>query len=190
MTLKELIQRAVEIASGGGPADQLEIMAEALVPSTFRFATRQAAKDPVKRAAVTVQHTITLANGVGTLPTEVLVEFLDHSTIADPADAAMARKMRRVYSWNEFIRPLDNSLGYYIVTGTNKLHLTRPGTSYNPVDGMDGDVVLTTPTVPTVPALNSQIVAPAEIVDDILLALAAGLTGKWQQAEEVKGSGA
>lgn len=176
ITLANLVDIACLLA---GPAGIKQgPTAELLVPRILTWVAQRAAADANRRALVTSTLTLTLANGEGALPATVLVEFMDQSAVADPADDGLARKMRWQPKWSEFIRPLDQTLGYYTVKdGT--FYLTRPGEAYAPGAGMDGDIKLTTPTRPVVS--GGSVTTPAEIEQEIILVLVAALRGDWQQ---------
>lgn len=161
--------------------------AELLVPRVLVWVAQRAAAHPQRRVLVMTTFPISLIDGEAELPPEVLVEYMDHSSVADTIDPDFARKMRWQPSWAEFIRPLEPTLGSYTVKeGT--FVLVPPGQSYTPGSGIAGDVELTTPAMPSISAGVITTTSP-EIEQEIILALTAALRGDWQPnpaAEVVK----
>lgn len=150
--------------------------AEAMAPQAFREAARRA-----PRALTLKGNSVALTNGVGSVPAGVLVGLLGEPdvVVSDPADATMARKMRHVPEWSEFVRPLTSFFGYFTVRGASaEFYLTRPGASYTPGAGMTGVVELTAHNSPVVPSLASDpVVGADEVLEAALLIIAEGLKG-------------
>ena len=185
ITIQDLVDTACLLAGDAGRKRGHD--AELLIPRVLTWVGQRAASDPKRRALVATTHTLALVDGEALLPANVLIEFMDQATVSDPADPALARKMRWIPEWREFIRPLDQSLGYFTVVQGSGFHLTRPGTVYTPGAGMAGDIDLTTPTKPAVS--SGLISTQPEVEQEIILALVAALRGDWQPnliAEVVK----
>lgn len=177
IAVQNLVDAACLIARVDGL--KKDYIADLLLPNVLRWVAQRAAADPNRRASVTTQFTLALVNGQVTLPDTVLVDFMPTASVADPADATMAKKMRWIANWAEFIRPLDNTLGYFTVTGGGLIfRMTRPGSSYVPGAGMTGNVEL---SVPARPAINAGIITAAKEIElEALTHLAAALKGGWE----------
>lgn len=187
-TLQSLIDGAIFLSGAQGV--NKDVVAETLVAPVIYWCTLQAALDPHRRQMTMVSSTIALTNGVGALPTTVLVQCMKYAALADPATATTAKKMRFVQNWNEFIRPLDSTLGYFTViesTYANTLYVTLPGSSYTPGSGYTGNVTLTTPTTPTLPAAaGTTITANNELQYEFLKTLAAAIADPMNWMNSVK----
>ena len=191
-TRQSLIDAACFIAKQEG-IDQ-DVVADVLLPRVFYHVVKQAAANPARRALVMVTNTVALVNGTIALPTTILTEFMRFAAVSDPIGATMANKMRYVANWNEFIRPLDLTLGYFTVVqlaGASQFYMTRPGTAYTPGAGYTGSIDIIVPTIPTIPAAAATAIAcNGEIEDDLVLALAAALKGGWMDVVANKGAAA
>lgn len=187
MTLQQLIDTACFL--GGTEGANKDTIAEILVPRVFYMVCRRAARDPMRRNLVTVTNTITLASGSVALADTIMCEYMRLAAVEDPAVATTANKMRWIEKWSEFVRPLDNSLGYFTTvqaSGANKFFMTLPGASYSTGAGYSGSIKVTIPTVTSVPTSGSgAIAAQGEIIDDFVTYLTAALNGNW--AELIKG---
>jgi hypothetical protein len=183
ITLQTLVDTACLLAGPAGLKRGPD--AELLVPHILIWVGQRAAADPMRRALVMETHTLTLVNGEAPLPVNVLIKHMDSAAVADPADPDMARQMRWIPDWSEFIRPLDDSLGYFTVVDgiflgkpLRMFHLTLPGQVYTPGVGMNGDIELTTPSYPTI--VDDKLTAASEIEREVVTGLAAALKGGWE----------
>lgn len=177
MTVQNLVDTAVLLARAQGI--KTGVVAELLVPRVLTWVAQRAAADPARRSLVTTKFAVALVNGVGPVPADALTEYMKFAAVNDPADPTMARKMRWIAHWDQFIRPLDSTLGYFTVTdnGTDFV-MTRPGVAYAPGAGMTGNIELSIPAKPAVAAGN--ITSPPEIDQEAVLALTAALKGDWE----------
>lgn len=177
-TLQSLVDSAIFLAGEQGV--NKDVVADILVPRVVYYVYEEAAKDEHKRRSILANSTLALVNGSVALPATVLIRCLKYAALADPADATVAKKMRWVKDWAEFIRPLDNTLGYFTVLGST-FYMARPGTSYTPGAGMTGNMTLTTVQVPDISAwaAATSLSFPGEIEDEILLALAQAIRDEW-----------
>lgn len=175
-TLSQWINRAIAIAQAGEDQNtsitlNVDDTAEALCSNVMFEVAEAFASDPLLALYVTESVTLALVNGTIALPSRVLTKFMPDASVADPADAAMAEKMRWA-SWAEFIRPLDNTLGYFAVVGQN-FFMTRPTVSYSPGTGMTGNVSLTIPCTYDMPASETAtITVPLKVEEQLVLKLA------------------
>lgn len=177
ITVQTLVDTACLLARADGI--KRDAVAQLLVPRVATWVAQRAARDQARRALVMTKFTIALVNGTGPMPADALAEYMVHGAVSDPADATLAKKMRWVPEWSEFIRPLDLSLGYYTVTDNGSdFVMTRPGVAYTPGVGMTGNIDLTVPAKPAIAGGN--ITSAPEIDQELVLALTAALKGDWQ----------
>lgn len=184
MTVQALVDTACLLARADG--NKSGVIAELLVPRVATWVAQRAAVDPARRGLVTTKFVIALVNGVGPMPADALAEYMKFAAVNDPADPTMARKMRWIAHWPEFIRPLDLTLGYFTVTdnGTGFV-MTRPGVAYSPVAGMTGNIELSIPARPAIAGGN--ITSAPEIDQEMILALTAALKGNWEAVITAEG---
>lgn len=148
-------------------------VSEALIPIVFQNVTLAAAKDPEKRSAVMQTHTVTLANGMGTIPDEVMTSQKFDATVVDPDDDTIGPLMSLILEWKDFIDPTnDVRLGYWIIRQSRELQWINPNEQYASGSGKTGNIELTIVTTPTKPAsASSTIDADDEILSDLLAEL-------------------
>jgi hypothetical protein len=166
--------------------DTLFPIAESLVPTIFQQVCKGYGDSPQAYSLPVRTHTVTLANGVGTLPDEVLTVCKYGATIADPDDVAMAQTQTLVPFWNDFVQPRNNlqlQLTWWTIKGGTDFHLLQPQEEYDPASGFDGDIEYTSPSVVAIPASSgATLVAPDEIISDLQDALSKALMGQMKAA--------
>lgn len=176
-TLQAFIDEAIFLA--GAQGINKDVVAETLVPRVVYWVVEQAAQDENRRQLTMVSSTVALTNGVGAVPATALISCIKYAALADPLVTTTAKKMRYIRDWNEFIRPLDSTLGYFTVVQSsyaNSLNVTMPGSSYTPGSGYTGNVTLTTPTIPAIPAAaGSTLTVNQELEQEFVKTLAAAL---------------
>lgn len=178
MTLLELVQRAIDIASLNKDTTvtrlAMEVAAEPLVLQAFRDVSANCARQEHKRTLLRRTKSLTLVNGAVALTDDVLTEYITDSNVIDPTDKT---KRYSLTPWSQFITDeLDLRLGHYAIEGETTLHVIEPGTPYDPAGGPTETLLLTTPCAVAVPtASGNAVVAPAEILDDLIAGLAAAL---------------
>ena len=172
----ELIYRTVAQAQRGGlnfEAINLDAqgMAEAQMPVVLQAVAENAASDQRKRGLLKQTVTVPFVNGTGTIPAYVLTKWMEDGTLFDPTDVTIT------YSWvrnfSDFMDALRNgpysSYGYYSIIGGDSLALTEPGVAYDPTTGLTGNRSLNVPTVPVIPAVDTDpLIAPDEILSDVI----------------------
>lgn len=177
MTLLELIQRSLDIASEGITTTStrlaMEIAAEPLVAIVFNDVSGAVAANPGRRSLLRRAVTIPFVNGVGAVPETVFTEHLDESLLYDPSDTTSR------YSWvsqfSELVRVSDMRIGYYSVN-ESAIYVVQAGANYDPVSGLIGNLSLITPASVEVPTtVASTVVVRDELLDDITQALAAAI---------------
>ncbi len=172
-TLRQWLTRAIAVASAGeddtaNPLLNVEDSAEALAHHVAFEVAEQFASDPRTLPLVEETVTISLTNGVGTLPSKVLVNALPRATVTRSADATMAKKMRYL-PWRDFVRSLSSRFGSFSVRNGTQFNLVLPGATYTPGTGLTGDVSLTAACAPEMPATDSATIAVHLKVEEALV---------------------
>lgn len=178
MTLKELIQRATDIASQGLDEGTLtanpEEVAEPLLPIVFSEVSHRYAQSEQLQTMLRRTKSLVFANGLVALSSDVITGCIRAANLLDPADRT---KLYSYVPWSQLVTgSLDSRLGYFALEGESTLHVVESNTTFDPADGPNITLELTIPCeveVPTV--LANPIVARDEIVDDLLAALATAL---------------
>lgn len=174
MNKQEIIDAAESIATGisGDPNTSTvidsEMTAEDLVPLAFRHAYKQLLTSGEMRAQETIAaHTIALTANVGTLPTRVLTEYLEHSFLPAYPYSSYLRH------YSDYIRSrFDALLSYYTVNNGSfySSAISSPG---------NGNVVLHAPSLPDLSvSISSDISIPAAARDAVIMTLAMALRGE------------
>lgn len=118
MTLNEVIERIRLLASniGGGIPDarllSTEVISEILLPRVFEIVTQNAVKDPDNLNSLRKDHTIAVANGVGTLPESIKEEFASSIFISDVSGTNISTKYWDSYApqYQDYYNDSLNSL--------------------------------------------------------------------------------
>lgn len=190
ITINSLIVTAKNLAFAGvTPTVQMlnnQLIAELLIPQVLYAITRRAANDPTRASLVNISQTIALTDGAGIVGPGTLPEFMDNAAVSDPATNSLSKNMRYIRLWQDFIRPLDSTLGYFTVVDGTGFNLTRPGAVYNPTSGMTGNITLTTITQPVLPATaDDPIVVAPSLEPEIITGLSLMLRGDLAKLSEV-----
>jgi hypothetical protein len=175
MMLKELIQRAIDIAQPG--IDPLvravvELTAEPLLPVVFGEVGDELASHPSTRHLLRRIKTVNVVNGSVALSDDVLTAYACESLLFDP-DA-----LDEIYSltnWQDFLSgQLDSRLGHFLINeGT--LFVVDPGSQYVHSAGPTKDYRLVTPCSLVVPGIAVEVDVPEEVTDLIIKRLAQSL---------------
>jgi len=189
VTYKEFLNLAQQEAIAGqnsitSPILDIGFTAEVLVPEVWQAVVMSYAADPQKASLLSRDHTITLTNGVGDLPEEVLTLCKFNSTAYDPDDDVVGPTVSLVRTWNDFTSPssLDRLTTRYTLKD-QQIFWVEQGESYSSTDGKDGDVVLNIPSVPEIPATeDTEIDAASEFLSDAITSLAQRLRGVMEKA--------
>lgn len=173
--LRQWVTRSIALALAG--EDMLttsvldpEDIAETYAHHVMYEVCEEFAADPNLSSLVTESLTVALTNGIGTLPEKALVRFLSKAVVSDPADATLARKMRYL-PWEAFIRQNTSNAnrGYFSVNALNQFALIRPSAAYTPGTGMTGNITLTIPTAPDMPANETATITVTRQVEEALV---------------------
>lgn len=178
MTLQELVDRALTIASAGmepslSPTLNAEMLAEDVMPQVFAEVGVRLAHEERTRHLLRRLKTLAVVNGSVALSADVLSAYITDSVLFDPAT------ITRLYAylpWEYFSREtLDSRLGHYSVA-ESVLYVTQPGSNYVPGSGPTISLSLAIPCVPEVPALaTDNVIVTEEVADELTAALAKAL---------------
>lgn len=176
MILRELIQRALDIAMQGMNSPALrttaELAVEPLLPVVFGQLSTELASKPSTRHLLRRTKSVTVTDGVGPLTDDVLTEYARESVLYDPTDIP---KVYVLTDWDVLVRgDLDSRLGHFVIDGQS-LTVVEPGSEYDAAASPDIDLKLTIPCSLEVPALAADIGEPAEVTDMLIARLAAAL---------------
>lgn len=173
MTYTELCTRILFEAQRGGEKAELanlntQSVIESIMPSVLQEVTLKYARgDSNQQSLLRQTHTITLTNGVGTIPDEVLTTCVWGSSVYIDAEPTIGPLMTYA-PWISFINPADDRLGYYSIRGNDELYWADPGESY-PSLTRDGEVLLTIATVLSIPAsADTETGWPSEAESDVI----------------------
>lgn len=164
-SLQAIIDRATDIAAGAvdGPLQDAAMLAQSLLPEVLHSETEKSALDPYKRSIYKRVLSVTITNNVGDLPDEALTAYACEATVTDEnGDIAS------LLHYDNFVRSPDTRLAHFAIRQGTEIH-------YLPVGGgaYNDDIEVTIACVPEIPtAPTDEVVMPAEIVDDVVRALA------------------
>ncbi len=186
-TKQSLVDTAVLLSGKEGV--NLGVISELLVPIAFQRVGRKYATDDGLRPYSMAILPLTVVNGVATLPDAVVIECLKHGVLRNALDETQTQKYFFIKDWDEFTRPLTPvslQLGTFTVHTTmladteSNIYAVEPGATYDPTSGFTGNMTLTTPVVPSVPAsATGAVEAPLEMQQDIVVELARMIRGSW-----------
>lgn len=188
MTYQELCTRILLESQRGNERAEManlntESVIEAMMPSVLAEIAIRYAGNPDTQSLLRQTHTITLTNGVGTLPDDVLTGCLAGGALIDPNDADVAQDLTFVPQYFDFIeaKSFEPRLGYWNVKGDTALHYVTPTATQDEYNTFDGDVEYIGATTPTIPALaTSQTGWPAEIETDVI-----NLASEWLRGMKI-----
>lgn len=167
MTLKELIQRAIDTVVQGMDSPALrasvEAAVEAVLPVVFGRLSDELQASPDTRHLLRRTKDLPFVDGRITLTDDVLTAYLRESVLFDPDDTA---KLYSLVEWHDLVRGvLDERLGHYALERGSILAVVEPGSSFAFTSGDTVNLKLTTPCALDIPALNSNIDGPTELLD-------------------------
>lgn len=175
---QRIINEAYRIANMAGgdanssPVVDNKVVLEDLFYSALRQAIVEGSDKPAEIGDLKHDHTIAITNGAGTIPDNVLDEFLDSSSIYSD-DGTLNGLMSFHPRYFDYIRAGHSQLGYYTVRDAQLL-LKSPGgamSSYN------GNVHLVTTTMPTVADATTALSISTETAKRTVEILAGSLRG-------------
>lgn len=179
MTLQEMIDRALSIASRGlepsvAASLNAEMVAEDLLASIFHQTTVKLASDETRKKIVRAVYSVNIGTGSGTVPLGALTQFAHDSNLNDPNDPSAEYTFEP--EWNTYSSPaVDQRVGRFTVFGETLLVLP-PGAVYTPGTGVTAAYRWDIATVPAVPSSPSTTLSIAsEVLDDYVWALAEAL---------------
>lgn len=176
MILRELIQRALDIAMQGLNSPVLRATAESavepLLPVVFGQLSAELASKSSTRHLLRRTKDLTVTNGVAPVTDDMLTEYIREATLFDPADFS---KIYSLADWDVLVRGgLDSRIGHFAMSEGN-ITVVEPGSEYDPATSFDIALKLTIPCALAVPAIGVDIGEPAEVTDMLIARLAAAL---------------
>jgi hypothetical protein len=174
LTLQSLIALAIDTAVAGTDPDsnviqKLRREAESLVPQCLDKLARDVAADRDLQARLMTEFNVSLSAGVGTIPSEMLLEYIHEATVVDQDGGNV---LSRVQYLKDLYQPLFNSFGYYTVA--NNQFYTKQINSGSLTDTA-GPLIIDAPFVPTKTGISTEI--PSEIEPNLVELLAFRLRG-------------
>lgn len=179
LTLQELVDRAVSIATAGFPPElsaalNTEMIAEDLLPSVFTKVAGEQAANSSTRSLLRRTKVISTIGGAVTLSGDVLNAYMCDSNLLDPTDKT--KQYAFITNWPEFIGEDAGPLGTYCIEGEDSLHIVEPNATYDPAGGANLSYLLTVPCVPIIPTTPTGVIGIIDELDnDLIEALAEGL---------------
>lgn len=180
LSYQELIDRSVDQATRGldpntAPLIDAEIFAENLADNALQATAIKCAADPNRRNLLRQSQTVSFVNGVGVIANNVLLDYLCDSTLLDTTD--LSKHYAYVPAWEDFVMTFEHRIGYYWASGTS-IMVVEPAAEYVSGAGITSNLQLTTPTVPQIPVLATDLIAiPDVLVSDLIAELAAQIRG-------------
>lgn len=180
ITYGQLIQRAIDIAVAGTDADNNPIIkqrleTESLVDLALQAVASMVAGNPQLRARLEKQFSVALSSGVGTMPAQIMLEYLREGAVRDSdtsANNGLGNFLAKVNRYDQFVTDQSTALGLYCVVD-NAIYARPPGAT-DPASTI-GPLVIDAPFVPITTDLSTLV--DDEIVNDLLEDLAARLRG-------------
>ncbi len=164
------------------PLQDMEMVAESLVPQVFQQYVLDCAGNPDKLSLLRRTHTVALTNGVGVLPDVAMTQEIFGSTV-DVTDDPTIGPLMSYTPWVSFVSPSNTLLGYYSLRGDTELFWVDPGEVYTPGSGRTSDIDLTISSVPEIPATETDpLIVPDEALSDLIALLAAAVRGQIKKA--------
>lgn len=188
-TYQAMIEAALSQACAGtdfmaNPITDTSWIAEDFVTSIFQQVGVECATDEHKRSLLRKSKVVTFTNGAATLPDDVLTQYKEDSTLYDLSD--LTKEYSLVREWGDFIQPRTGWMlwqGAYSMNGVS-ISVVEPNANYDPTTGLNANLTLVIPCVPTIPASASSVVdVIGEIENDLIVGLAAALRGAIQQRQ-------
>ncbi len=186
MNKQQIIDAAMQIATGVGtdqhtsPVIDGEMTAEDLLPLVFRHVyTDLLRANPMRMNDLLVEHTIPLVNGVGNLPPDIMIEWIEksgalpdfpYSSLASPPDFKRQK--------------FNNLLCYWTYDGDKFKTTCVTGDSGSEDDGSGSeesgeDIVFQAATIPSLPAnASDEVQVDERDLDAIIYALALAIRGE------------
>lgn len=179
LTYQQFLDLAVEqaLAGSGEQAEgDIEVRAEALASAAMVALAMKVAGDNDQRHTLIRPITISMTNGVGTIPDTVLLDYLCSSSLTNPSD--LTEDYAYVPYFDDYRETSERRLGYFHNQGTT-LYVTQPTVLFSATTGLTGSITLTVSTSPVPPtnATDPILNLPAELEDDLIGTLAGMLRG-------------
>lgn len=186
LTWQELIDRAVDQASVGLDPNQsglidLGMLAENLAPDVLQEIAEEAARDLDRRANLRTSQNISFTSGVGTIPSNVLLDYMGDAVLYDTSDLTKRYAFRP--EWYSFVNN-GGKLGRFTNIGAS-IYVVEPSVSYVVGSGITATRQLTAPTVPAMPTLATDVVVmPEFMTSNVIRELGIRIRGNYDRRAE------
>jgi hypothetical protein len=182
VSIQQILDRAMELASSVGtdshdsPIVDNAPTAEVLFPTALRRAATEIARSDRNEADILKRtYALTLVNGSITLPTSVIAECLDSSSIYSDDDSDIGQLSSYKPRYYDFLHPALEQLGYYTVRGAN-LEFREPDEESGEFDGALNLVAVGMPDIPS--TLTASMTISDRVAEKTIENLAAMLRGE------------
>ena len=180
MTLQEAIESALATAVSGSDVDsnvlrKQALEAEVLIDQALHQLATDVAGKPELRARLETSFSVTLTDGIGTLPAGILIEYLREGSVRDGdagANNGAGNILSKVNHYDDLVRYLNAGFGYYCIV-KNQIHTRQIGSGS--LSTTASPLTIWAPFVPSKANLNTDV--PDEILDDLVQILAVMLRG-------------
>jgi len=125
-TLNQIILESIDIAIAGmdpdsAPIQKMVLEAESIFDSAIQELAAVLHGLPRLRARMVKEFSVTLTNGIGTVPATVLIEYMGDGTIRDSdtsANNGYGNVLQRVHNRSDLLTlPAPYLMGYYCIEG-------------------------------------------------------------------------
>lgn len=170
MTLQELISRIKIVATQNAtqpvasPLLDSQVLIEIVLPRVFAVILQAFAKDSDKLASLETTHTVSITNGIGTLPANVPEEYASNMYITEAPTAS--------YKANYFDYKTGVAYCPRFTVQNKKLYFRTEGQDDN---DYTGNITLNAVTIPVLPTLIGDTVEIKDNVLEQVIAFTAGL---------------
>lgn len=177
MTYEEICLRIKLEAQRGGEKAELanldtESVIEAIMPSLLDAVTLECASNPDKLSLLRRTHSITITNGVGTLPDSVMTQCVAGAMVLEPDDdTVLPEDISFVPQYVDYVsaKGFDPRLGYFCVKGDRDLRYVSPTATELDYDVFDGDLEITVASALEIPATATETLTwDAEVISEII----------------------
>lgn len=153
---------------------KLTLEAEVLADLAIDELSVEVARDPELRARLEKQFSVTLTNGVGTLPAGIMIEYLREGSVKDSDLGAngFGNTLQRVKYLNDFLGFTQSVYGYYCIVDNT---IRTKQISSGDFTGTVGPLIIDAPFIPTKANINSEV--PDEVEGPLVDMLAVRLRG-------------
>jgi len=179
ITYGQLLQQSIDTAVAGTDADNNPVLkqrleTETLIDLALQAVSAMVAGNPELRARLEKRFTVAVTNGVGSMPSGLLLEYLREGSVRDEDQSQFmtGNPYSRVKNLADFLGDSQLLLARYCAVD-NQLHACPPG--YSDYTQFSGNILLDAPFVPTKANLSTEV--DDEVANDLIEDVAIRLRG-------------